>query len=136
MARRTRYTVAEFAELHGWNEEFVRQMCRKQFDPRTGNNYSLPEGWQAEKVGRDWFIQRIDTRASSLKYSVASQPLRVAEGQASAWEPFFRACQEAAAEVQGPITVEISVTASALSMALQKPADSKLEKRLKKLFPR
>jgi hypothetical protein len=53
-----RYTVKEFADMQRFSEEYVRQMCRQQEDPRKGLQYSLPEGWSAKKIGRDWFLFR------------------------------------------------------------------------------
>jgi len=54
------YTVAEFSKLMKLREEYIRQMCRKQFDPRTGRRYSLPTGWVAKVIGRMWFISRVE----------------------------------------------------------------------------
>lgn len=62
------YTVPEFAELMDLNEEFVRQMCREQEDPRSGNRYHLPPGWEKAKVAsRVWVIYRKDSQSSSMQ---------------------------------------------------------------------
>lgn len=50
------WTVKEFAEEFGFNEEYVRQCCRGQEDFRTKTPLSLPKGWKAQKVGRDWLL--------------------------------------------------------------------------------
>jgi hypothetical protein len=51
------WTVKEFAEEFGYNEEYVRQCCRGQSDFRTGTPLTLPNGWKARKIGRDWFLE-------------------------------------------------------------------------------
>jgi hypothetical protein len=50
------WTVKEFADAYGYNEEYVRQCCRGQADFRTEVPLSLPPGWTKTKIGRNWFL--------------------------------------------------------------------------------
>lgn len=135
MAINKRYTVAEFAQLQGWNEEFVRQMCRQQPDARTGNKYILPPGWEAQKFGRDWFIYRVSTRSKTSRYpSGQSSDLRVSE-TARSWQPLFDFCEQISS-TGTPIVIELSCSPTAKwSLNLKDPADEKLAKKIRKLLP-
>jgi DnaJ-domain-containing protein 1 len=53
------YTTKEFAAKLGLDGEYVRQMCRKQPDFRTGRSLHLPKGWEAKKFGATWMIYRV-----------------------------------------------------------------------------
>jgi len=130
-----RYTVAEFAQLQGWNEEFVRQMCRQQTDARTGNKYVLPPGWEAQKLGRDWFIYRVSAKSKSSRYPVGQiSDLRVSEG-ARSWQPLFDFCEQISS-TGTPIVIELACSATGKwSLKLKAPEDEKLSKKIRKLLP-
>lgn len=57
------FTSRTFAETFGYNWSYVRQMLKGLPDFRTGNALHLPEGFRAEKVGRDWLIFPSDDNA-------------------------------------------------------------------------
>jgi hypothetical protein len=50
------FTSKTFAETFGYNWSYVRKMLKGLPDFRTGNSLHLPEGFTAEKIGRDWLI--------------------------------------------------------------------------------
>lgn len=59
------YTPQQWLEKFGHGKRFrytnvryVRMMCRRQMVNSGGHQYrlSLPEGWQAKQIGRDWYI--------------------------------------------------------------------------------
>ena len=95
-----RLSVREFAAKYEFSEEYVRQMCRQQGDPRSNSTYRLPEGWLAEKAGRDWFL---------LREEAAPQIRRV---QCSDWKSLRHVVGEIhsmAAELPAAGSIHISV---------------------------
>jgi len=56
------FTTKQWADKFGLNEEYVRQMCRRQIDSKSGLPLKLPAGWQAKKLGRDWIILPVAKR--------------------------------------------------------------------------
>ncbi len=53
-------TPEEFADRMGLNEDYVRQCCRGDVDPRTTRKRVLPDGWTARQDGRrqPWLIYK------------------------------------------------------------------------------
>ena len=64
--RAASFTPKDFAETHRLSLSYVYKCCSGQKD-RLGREMELPEGWQAEKVGRTWLIK--STVPSQPQYS-------------------------------------------------------------------
>ncbi len=53
------YTTRQFAKEFNYNLSYVRQMVKGLPDFRTGRPLHLPDGFRAEKIGRDWHIYKL-----------------------------------------------------------------------------
>jgi len=48
-------TVKEFQEITNWSAEYIRAACRGTIDTK-GRQAMLPPGYEAVKMGHQWFI--------------------------------------------------------------------------------
>ncbi|MBA3856925.1 MAG: hypothetical protein C0507_08475 [Cyanobacteria bacterium PR.3.49] len=57
------FTSKQFADTFSYDWSYVRKMLKNLPDSKTGNPLHLPDGFRAEKVGRDWLIFPTDDKA-------------------------------------------------------------------------